>query len=186
MNKNKQSGMSMWGVMILMIIVITNAFMAIKIVPMYMENATVNRAMESLREPLRKERLPAKKIWQKIYRTLIVNNVRYIGRDDTKIKQTSSKSTITIEYEVRKNVLYNLDVVAKFKNVLEVRRGSMGRSARTPARVGVPRPLAVTRRGHSPQRRAGQQRTPGIPRRRGARLRHRRHALPTLSRCQRG
>ena len=125
MNKSKQSGMTMWGVMILMIIVITNAFMAIKIVPIYMENMTVQRVLESLREPLQQERLPANKIWKSIYRRLIVNNIRDIGRDALTIKQTSKRSTIKIQYEVRRNVLYNLDVVIKFDTVLEVRRGSL-------------------------------------------------------------
>jgi len=124
MNIKTQSGMSMWGVMMLIIIVMANAFVALKVGPIYMENQTVKRILETTREPLEKERLPKKKIWQMIYRKLIVNGIRDLGSDKADIKQNANKTTIDINYEVRKNIFYNIDVVVSFHNAIEVRRGS--------------------------------------------------------------
>jgi len=123
MNISKQSGMSLWGVSIILIIVIANAFIALKIVPVYMENQTVKTVLESLREPLKQKRLPNKKVRQMIDAKLLVNSIRDIGADKIEIKQSTNKSTVTIDYEVRKNIFYNIDAIMKFKEELEVRRG---------------------------------------------------------------
>jgi len=123
MNISKQSGRSLWGVSIILIIVIANAFIALKIVPVYMENQTVKTVLESLREPLKQKRLPNKKVRQMIDAKLLVNSIRDIGADKIEIKQSTNKSTVTIDYEVRKNIFYNIDAIMKFKEELEVRRG---------------------------------------------------------------
>lgn len=124
MNIKKQAGMSMWGVMMLIIVVVMNAFVALKVGPMYMEYQTVKRVMESVREPLEKERLPNKKVWQSIYRKLIVNNIRDLSRNEFTIKQTGSSSNLAVHYEARKNIFYNIDVIITFDHKMEVIRGS--------------------------------------------------------------
>jgi len=122
MNFKKQHGMSMWGVLGLIVILVANGLVALKIGPIYMDNMSVQKVLESFKEPLKKERIAKKKIKQTITRKLLINNIRDLPESNIKIIQNSEKTRIEIKYEVRRNLFYNLDAVVKFDNVLEVRR----------------------------------------------------------------
>jgi hypothetical protein len=122
MNIKKQSGLSMWGIMGLLVLLVSNGLVALKIGPIYMDNMSVQKVLESFKEPLKKERIAKKKIKKTITRKLLINNIRDLSEDKIKITQNSEKTTIEIKYEVRRNLFYNLDAVVKFNNVLEVRR----------------------------------------------------------------
>lgn len=123
MNIKKQAGMSMWGVMSLVVILAANGLAALKIVPMYMDNKTIQSVVESMSEPLQKKRLSKRKIRQTILQKLRINNIRDLAKESIKIAENDSKVTITVEYEARRNLFYNLDAIAVFKNSVEVIRG---------------------------------------------------------------
>jgi len=122
MNIKKQSGLSMWGIMGLLVLLTANGLMALKIGPVYMDNMSVQKVLESFKEPLKKERIPKRKIKKTITRKLLINNIRDLSEDKITITQNSEKTKIEIKYEVRRNLFYNLDIVVKFDNILEVRR----------------------------------------------------------------
>ena len=126
MNIKKQAGMSMWGVMMLVIILVANGFIALKIVPVYMDYSTVQQVVDSTIEGLKKKRLPNVKVRNSIDRRLLINNIRDLKRDDLTIKQTNSKSTIIMDYEVRKPIFYNIDAVMKFRYEAEAIRDNAG------------------------------------------------------------
>ncbi len=122
MNIKNQAGLSMWGIMGLLVLLVANGLVALKIGPVYMDNMSVQKVLESFKEPLKKERIAKKKIKQTITRKLLINNIRDLPEDKIVITQNSEKTKIEIKYEVRRNLFYNLDAVVKFNNVLEVRR----------------------------------------------------------------
>jgi uncharacterized membrane protein len=122
MNFKKQSGLSMWGIMGLLVLLTANGLMALKIGPVYMDNMSVQKVLDSFEEPLKKGRISKSKIKHTITRKLLINNIRDLSEDKITIIQSSEKTKIEIKYEVRRNLFYNLDAVVKFDNVLEVRR----------------------------------------------------------------
>lgn len=122
MNIKKQAGMSMWGVMMLVVILVANAFVALKIVPTYMDFRTVKVVVNNTIAELKKKRMSKVKIRDSIDRRLLINGVRDLKRDDLTIKQTNEKSTIIMDYEVRKPIFYNIDAVMKFKYEAEADR----------------------------------------------------------------
>ena len=122
MNINKQAGASMWGIMMLVIILMANAFVALKIVPTYLDFRTVKVVVNSTIEELKKKRMSNVKIRSAIERKLLINSIRDLKREDLKIKQNDKKSTITMDYEVRKPIFYNIDAVMKFKYEAEADR----------------------------------------------------------------
>jgi len=122
MNIKRQSGASMWGIMMLVIILMANAFIALKIVPTYLDFRTVKVVVNSTIEELKKKRLSNVKVRGSIERKLLINGIRDLKREDLKIKQTNKKSTITMDYEVRKPIFYNIDAVMKFKYEAEAER----------------------------------------------------------------
>jgi len=126
MNIKNQTGGSMWGVMMLIIILMANAFMALKIVPTYMDYRTVQQVVNSTIEDLKKKRWSNKKVRGTIERKLLINGIRELKRDNLIIKQTDKKSTITMDYEIRKPIFYNISAVMKFKYEAEAVRGGGG------------------------------------------------------------
>lgn len=122
MNIKQQTGASMWGVMMLVIILMANAFIALKIVPTYLDFRTVQQVVNSTIEELKKKRLSNVKVRSSIERKLLINGIRDLKREDLKIKQTDKKSTITMDYEIRKPIFYNIDAVMKFKYEAEAQR----------------------------------------------------------------
>lgn len=122
MNIKKQAGLSMWGILGLLVLLGANGLMALKIGPIYVDNMSVKKVLESFKEPLKKDRIAKNKIKNTIIRKLLINNIRDLSKDKIEIIQNSEKTKIEIKYEVRRNLFYNLDAVVKFDNVLEVRR----------------------------------------------------------------
>jgi hypothetical protein len=106
--------------------VLANAFIALKIVPSYMDYRTVQQVVNSTIEELKKKRLPNKKVRGSIERKLLINGIRDLKHDDLIIKQSNEKSTITMDYEVRKPIFYNIDAVMSFKYEAEAVRGNSG------------------------------------------------------------
>ena len=122
MNIKKQAGMTMWGVMALVIILVANGLAALKIVPIYMDNMTIEKIMQSYEERLKTERISKTELRKGISRNLLINNIRDLKKDQIVVIQSPKKTKIQIKYEVRRNLYYNLDVVVSFDNVLEVTR----------------------------------------------------------------
>ena len=126
MNIKNQAGMSMWGVMMLVIIIMANAFVALKIVPTYMDHRTIQQVVDSSIEGLKKKRMSNRKLRKAINRRLLINGIRDLKRDDLVIKQNDKKSTIIMDYEIRKPIFYNIDAVMKFRYEAEAVRGGGG------------------------------------------------------------
>ena len=110
----KQGGLTLIGFMIVLAMVIFVAFIGMKIVPIYMEYYSVVSAMNGVA----KERGSANyspydirvKVLNRLYVSYSAENVK-----EKHIKLTRSNGVhLRIAYEVRKPVIGNLDVVAKF------------------------------------------------------------------------
>jgi hypothetical protein len=93
---------------------------AFAVVPMYAENMYVVKALKSLVEPgERVTEMTDSEIKKKIQNFYLVNNVRSEGPQNIVIDRKSKNLLITIDYEIRTNLFYNIDVVANFQNHLD-------------------------------------------------------------------
>jgi hypothetical protein len=114
MNMKKQSGMTLIGFVIVLGFVIFLSFIGMKIGPIYMEYYGVVSAMDGVA----KERGSANfspyeirvKVLNRLYVSYSADNVK-----ERHIKLVRSNGVnLRIAYEVRKPVIGNLDVIAKF------------------------------------------------------------------------
>lgn len=93
---------------------------AFAVVPMYAENRYVEQALKSLAEPgERVNEMSDSEINKKLQNFYLINNVRSEGPQNIVIDRKSKNLLITIDYEMRVNLFYNIDVVAKFQNHLD-------------------------------------------------------------------
>ncbi len=114
MNMKKQSGMTLIGFVIVLSFVIFISYIGMKIGPIYMEYYGVVSAMDGVA----KERGSANfspyeirvKVLNRLYVSYSADNVK-----ERHIKLVRSNGVhLRIAYEVRKPVMGNLDVIAKF------------------------------------------------------------------------
>lgn len=93
---------------------------AFSVVPMYAENMYVVKALKSLAEPgERVAEMTDSEIRKKIQNFYLINNVRSEGPQNIVIDRKSKNLLITIDYENRTNLFYNIDVVTVFQNHLD-------------------------------------------------------------------
>ena len=120
MKVRKQGGLTLIGFFIVLAISIFFAYLGMRIVPIYMEYWSVVNAMDGVA----KERGSANytpdlirtKVMDRLYISYSSNNVE---RKHMKITRRAGVQ-LRIAYEVRKPVLGNLDVIAKFDRTVRL------------------------------------------------------------------
>ena len=96
------------------------------VVPMYAENMYVTNALKSLVEPSGNlAAMSDAEIKKKLQSFYMVNNVRSEGAQNIVIDRKSKALLITIDYENRANLFYNIDVVTRFQNHLDAEQPNL-------------------------------------------------------------
>jgi hypothetical protein len=112
--KRTQGGMTLIGFIIVLALVGFFAYIAMKLVPMYSEYYAVKQALKGLQqEPGIANRDPAK-IQDLFFRRLYISYAENVKADNVKIERVDGGWNMSVNYEVRKPLIGNLDVVVKF------------------------------------------------------------------------
>ena len=94
-----------------------------KIGPAYLDNRFVEAALKSAGDnepPLHK--MSIREARNKIDKLLAMNNVRGKPSEMVEIEPDKDRIYVNIDYDVRMNMFYNLDVIISFKNQLDSAR----------------------------------------------------------------
>ena len=120
MNKMKQSGMSMLGMLVTVLIIAGLGLLSIKIIPLYIDDYAIANALNSLQD---EEIFDESKmqIRNRLRTKLSADYTRDLEDEEIQITREKGLLTIEIDYEARVPVIYNLDVVAHFNHRLEKR-----------------------------------------------------------------
>jgi hypothetical protein len=121
--KNQRGlGMLQWA----LVIAVAGFFLlfAFKVIPLYAENRYVESALRSLETGGEKvANMTDAEIRKKLGNFYMINNVRSEGpTKNIKIDRGSEDVLITIDYETRVPLFYNIDLVLSFQNHLDSSR----------------------------------------------------------------
>lgn len=112
--KRTQRGMTLIGFVIVLGVVGLFAYVGMKLVPMYSEYYAVKQALAGLKaEPGIANKDPAK-IEDLFFRRLYISYAENVKPANVAIERVDAGWRMTVQYEVRKPMLANLDVVGKF------------------------------------------------------------------------
>lgn len=118
LNKN-QKGITGVGFFIVLVLVGLLTIMGLRLLPIYIEHFNVVSVLESLTKHT--EKLSAEKIKPRLLRNFDLNDVENVGRQHITIKRLGkNKRRVTIDYEVRKTLMGNVDIVVHFSNSIEL------------------------------------------------------------------
>ena len=112
--KRTQSGLTLVSFVIVLGVIGLFAYIAMKLVPMYSEYYAVKQALKGLQqEPGIGNREPAK-IQDLFFRRLYVSYAENVKPTDVTLERMDGGWLMSVDYEVRKPLIGNLDVVGKF------------------------------------------------------------------------
>lgn len=124
MSRQNQRGISMLGLLLLLLVVAFVMLTAFKLAPIYAENRYVVTGLRSLAsdgESLRA--MSASEIRGALKRYYTINGVRSEGPKNIEVERHGRDHVLVkVDYEVRENFLYNVDVVVVFRNHLDSAR----------------------------------------------------------------
>ena len=119
----KQQGITLIGFVMILVIVLFSAFIAMKLFPIYQEYFSVVTAMKGVaQEPGVQNKSPAE-IRKMLFNRFYISYVESVERDDVTISKRNGY-TVNISYEVRRSLVGNLDVVAKFDKTVDLLSGN--------------------------------------------------------------
>lgn len=124
--KRKQSGLSLLGFLVVLAVVGFAAYIGMKLFPMYQEYYSVQSAMKGLaNEPGVADMDPAK-VQDLFFRRLYINYSENVKPQNVKFERIEGGWKMRVNYEVRRPLIGNLDVVGRFDKTQDLTRRSGG------------------------------------------------------------
>lgn len=118
----KQAGFTFGNLLLWLIIGGFALTIGFKLGPSYMENATIQSVLDSLKEESATiGKQSASEIRAAIGRRLAINGVkRFASASEFEVNRDDANTVVSIQYEVREKFFKNLDVVVSFTNSVEL------------------------------------------------------------------
>lgn len=116
----QQRGLTMISWVLVLAILAFCGMFGFAVVPMYAENMYVVKALQSLAEPgANLNDMSDAEIKKRLQTFYMINNVRSDGPQNIVVDRKSKSLLVTIDYENRTNLFYNIDLVTSFQNHLD-------------------------------------------------------------------
>ena len=118
-SKNKQKGLTGISIMVLLVAIAFIAVIFLKIMPVYFDAFKVGDVVTAMKEERGLGDKSHNEIKTMILKRLDVNMVSDVTKEHIFIEKIKNEIFIDVEYEVRKEMFGNLDVVISFKKSVE-------------------------------------------------------------------
>jgi hypothetical protein len=118
---NSQVGASMGGILFNVVIIMILGFAAAKIGAFYLDNNTINNALQDLNEVPYITKKSKREVVELLGKRFSMNNTP-VAADEIFIDKRSDRLIIDINYERRVNMFANIDAVVSFENHFEAVR----------------------------------------------------------------
>jgi hypothetical protein len=123
--RQQQRGMSLIGMLLLIMIVVGVALLAMRITPMYLDNMAVRGALKGLEaDPGARSAESPEQLRSLLQRRLDVNSISTVSGKDIKVRRLDGGGReVRATYQVRVHLVGNLDVVGTFDEAVVVPTG---------------------------------------------------------------
>ena len=121
--KRTQSGMTLIGFVLVLAVVGVFIYMGMKLIPMYSEYYAVRQAMKELSQEAGITQNDPAKIKDLFFRRLYISYAENVKSENVKLARRDAGYIMTVDYEVRRPLIANIDVVGHFKHEQALSRG---------------------------------------------------------------
>ncbi|OOW60536.1 hypothetical protein Xlen_11145 [Xanthomonas campestris pv. leeana] len=112
--KRKQSGMTLTSFVVVLAVVGFGLYIGMKLFPMYQEYYAVRTSMKSLANEAGTSDMDPSKLQDMFFKRLYINYSENVKKEDVKFERIEGGWRMKVNYEVRRELVGNLDVVGKF------------------------------------------------------------------------
>ncbi len=112
-----QRGLSSFSILLVMMVSAFFLICALKLIPLYIEGASVGNSISSAIEDNEFDGMSVKEIRSKIAKFFEINRVEGVNARDIEIKRSKGTTYIDASYAPQVPLLFNIDVVVKFDNL---------------------------------------------------------------------
>jgi hypothetical protein len=112
--KRTQSGMTLIGFVIVLAVAGVFIYMGMKLVPMYSEYYAVKEALRELSKESGIAQKDPGSIKDLFFRRLYISYAENVKPENVKIARKDAGYTMSVDYEVRRPLIANIDVVGHF------------------------------------------------------------------------
>lgn len=123
---SRQLGMSPITVLFICGVIGFCMLMVFRIAPVYIADAAVASALKGIEQEPGVARMSAYEIRNRLQRRFDVNDIDAIQSKDVQVQKDSGEMVISFEYETRRPLIANLDVIAHFSHEQRIKIGSGG------------------------------------------------------------
>jgi len=109
-----QAGLTAVGFILILIPVGLAVYILLRAAPAYIEALSVGDVVNSLKKELDLKEKSREEIYTMIKKRLDVNNISSVDKDDIKIQKTVNDVTVTIDYENRVPLFWNVALALSF------------------------------------------------------------------------
>jgi hypothetical protein len=122
----QQRGMSMMGMVFVLVVLATFGAAGLKLMPFYTEYSGIVRSLEQLKDMPDMATMSKSSLKKKLLNQLYVNSVRSIEhknfKEYFKLKSTSGGRKIIADYTREAQFVHNIYLMAKFSHAVEFKR----------------------------------------------------------------
>lgn len=122
--KSNQKGITFLSLLIVLSLIGFFTLIILKVTPLYLENATINSALDSLAADTQIGKKGKRAMRSKITNYFIINDVEVIKDKDIIFEKSTEKKVwnVSADYETRTILFKNIGVFIEFKKTVEVSR----------------------------------------------------------------
>lgn len=115
----KQSGLTLMSFLIVLVVVGFFIFIGMKLFPVYNEYWSVSTDMKGLAAEPGVKQLSPEQVRDRLFRRFDISYVDSVKPQNVKVTRQNGYQ-LNVAYEVRRNLMYNLDFVAVFDKTVEL------------------------------------------------------------------
>lgn len=120
----RQSGVTFFGFLLFLVVGGFFVYAGMRLFPLYQEFYAVKSAAAAVAKDPDVESMNPAQIKQSFLRRMSINYSENVKREHVKVVPSSGGWALQVDYEVRRPLMYNIDVVTKFSHEAEVPRGA--------------------------------------------------------------
>jgi hypothetical protein len=113
---SKQNGMTMLSWLVVLGILVFFMLIGIKMIPTYLENRSIQQVLMNMENDRAVRSMSAGEMKRSFIKRLKINSVYDFNRDSIKFKKEKFGTRINVNYEVRKPVAGNVEILMSFSN----------------------------------------------------------------------
>lgn len=121
----KQGGMTLLGFLTVLIVLGIFGFVGMRLFPVYTEYYSVVQDMKGVQMEPGVSTWPPEQVRDRLFRRFYISYVKSVKPEHVKVTRNNGYN-LTVKYEVREPLAYNLDFVAKFEKTVDLTRSGGG------------------------------------------------------------